>query len=149
MKTFSELLAHEVREADPQVSVHLLIPGFTFTDLTRRDRVEKPGGRLGARDRWPMRSIDGMDAGDFYILCPDNDVSRELDAEAHGLGDGRHHPQSPAAVALASRTGRAAFADFAQEDLTGAPRQAVSKPLGPRDFGNRVVPARRKHRRRA
>ena len=80
VKTFSELLAHELREADPMVSAHLLIPGFTFTDLTRRDRVEKPAGA------WePAQVADeliaGMAAGDFYILCPDNEVSRELDAK--------------------------------------------------------------------
>ena len=25
--------------------------------------------------------IERMSAGDFYVLCPDNDVSRELDAK--------------------------------------------------------------------
>jgi len=88
VKTFTELLAHELREADPSVSAHLLIPGFTFTDLTRADRVEKPAGA------WePGQVADalvaGMNANDFYILCPDNEVSREMDAKrmAWAMGD--------------------------------------------------------------
>ena len=80
VKTFSELLAHEIRETDPLVSTHLLIPGFTFTELTRRDRVEKPAGAWEP-GQVADALIEGMDAGDFYILCPDNEVSRELDAK--------------------------------------------------------------------
>ena len=80
VKTFSELLAHEIREADDQVSAHLLIPGFTYTNLTSRDWVEKPAGA------WEPAQVadalvEGMNAGDFYILCPDNEVSRELDVK--------------------------------------------------------------------
>ena len=88
VKTFSELLAHEIRGADPQVSTHLLIPGFTFTDLTRRDRVEKPAGAWEP-GQVADALIEGMNAGDFYILCPDNDVPRELDEKrmAWAMGD--------------------------------------------------------------
>ena len=80
VKTFTELLAHEIREADPLVSTHLLIPGFTFTGLTRGDRVDKPAGA------WEPAQVadflvEAMNAGDFYVLCPDNDVSRDLDAK--------------------------------------------------------------------
>ncbi len=33
--------------------------------------------------------IEGMNVGDFYILCPDNEVSREIDAKrmAWAIGD--------------------------------------------------------------
>lgn len=88
VKTFSELLAHELREADPSVSAHLLIPGFTFTDLTRADRVEKPAGAWDP-DQVADALVEGMNANDFYILCPDNEVSRELDAKrmAWAMGD--------------------------------------------------------------
>ena len=80
VKTFSELLAHEIRGQDDSVSTHLLIPGFTFTELTRGERVEKPAGA------WEPAQVadflvEGMNAGDFYILCPDNEVSRDLDAK--------------------------------------------------------------------
>ena len=80
VKTFSELLAHELREADPEVTAHLLIPGFTFTDLTRGDRVEKPAGAWEP-GQVADALVDGMGQGDFYILCPDNEVSREMDAK--------------------------------------------------------------------
>ncbi|NML99590.1 SDR family NAD(P)-dependent oxidoreductase [Paraburkholderia sp. RP-4-7] len=79
LKAFTEALQHELRNtAGSQISAHLLIPGFVFTELTRNGRVEKPAGA------WtPEQTVDFMferlDAGDFYILCPDNDVPRSLD----------------------------------------------------------------------
>jgi NAD(P)-dependent dehydrogenase (short-subunit alcohol dehydrogenase family) len=79
VKAFTEALQHELRNAaDSRVSAHLLIPGFVFTGLTSRGRSEKPAGA------WtPEQTIDFMlervEAGDFYILCPDNDVPRALD----------------------------------------------------------------------
>ncbi len=92
VKTFSELLAHEIRETDPLVSAHLLIPGFTFTNLTQRDWVEKPAGAWEP-GQVADALVDGMDAGDFYILCPDNEVSRELDEKrmAWAMGDIIHN----------------------------------------------------------
>jgi NAD(P)-dependent dehydrogenase (short-subunit alcohol dehydrogenase family) len=79
VKAFTEALQHELRNAaGARVSAHLLIPGFVFTGLTARGRSEKPAGA------WtPEQTIDFMierlEAGDFYILCPDNDVPRRLD----------------------------------------------------------------------
>ncbi|MEA3083605.1 MAG: hypothetical protein QOC89_1302, partial [Paraburkholderia sp.] len=79
LKAFTEALQHELRNtADCRISAHLLIPGFVFTELTRHGRVEKPVAA------WtPEQTVDFMferlDAGDFYILCPDNDVPRSLD----------------------------------------------------------------------
>lgn len=79
VKAFTEALQHELRNTKgAQLSAHLLIPGFVFTGLTAKGRVEKPAGA------WtPEQTIDFMieriDAGDFYILCPDNDVPRSLD----------------------------------------------------------------------
>jgi NAD(P)-dependent dehydrogenase (short-subunit alcohol dehydrogenase family) len=79
LKAFTEALQHELRNTpDCQISAHLLIPGFVFTELTRNGRVEKPAAA------WtPEQTVDFMferlDAGDFYILCPDNDVPRSLD----------------------------------------------------------------------
>ena len=79
VKTFTESLEHELRNTEgAKLSAHLLIPGFVFTDLTKRGRVEKPAGA------WvPEQVIDFMmnalEADDFYILCPDNDVARPLD----------------------------------------------------------------------
>lgn len=79
VKAFTEALQHELRNtAGSQLSAHLLIPGFVFTGLTAKGRTEKPPGA------WtPEQAVDFMieriDAGDFYILCPDNDVPRHLD----------------------------------------------------------------------
>jgi NAD(P)-dependent dehydrogenase (short-subunit alcohol dehydrogenase family) len=79
VKVVTEALAHELRNIEGcRVSAHLLIPGFTFTGLTAGSRTEKPPAA------WtPEEVVDFMLAsmaeGDFYILCPDNDVPRELD----------------------------------------------------------------------
>ena len=80
VKAFTEALQHELRNTagGGRISAHLLIPGFVFTGLTAKGRTEKPAGA------WtPEQTIDFMierlDAGDFYILCPDNDVPRSLD----------------------------------------------------------------------
>jgi NAD(P)-dependent dehydrogenase (short-subunit alcohol dehydrogenase family) len=79
VKAFTEALQHELRNAaGSRISAHLLIPGFVFTGLTAKGRTEKPAAA------WtPEQTIDFMvervDAGDFYILCPDNDVPRRLD----------------------------------------------------------------------
>jgi NAD(P)-dependent dehydrogenase (short-subunit alcohol dehydrogenase family) len=79
VKAYTEALAHELRNTEGcQVSAHLLIPGFVFTPLAAGDRTEKPDAA------WtPEQTVDFMmqrlEAGDFYILCPDNDVPRTLD----------------------------------------------------------------------
>ena len=79
VKAFTEALEHELRSAEgAQVRAHLLIPGFVFTPLTARGRSAKPEGA------WtPEQTVDFMlerlNAGDFYILCPDNETPRALD----------------------------------------------------------------------
>jgi NAD(P)-dependent dehydrogenase (short-subunit alcohol dehydrogenase family) len=89
VKVFTEALEHELRNTDrSQISAHLLIPGFVFTGLTKGDRLEKPAGA------WtPEQTVDFMveslERGDFYILCPDNDVARPVDERrmAWAIGD--------------------------------------------------------------
>jgi NAD(P)-dependent dehydrogenase (short-subunit alcohol dehydrogenase family) len=79
VKAFTEALQHELRNTDGcRISAHLFIPGFVFTGLTAHGRAEKPSGA------WtPEQTVDFMiesvNRGDFYILCPDNDVPRALD----------------------------------------------------------------------
>src|SRR6202045_3303207 len=79
VKAFTEALQHELRNtAGNRISAHLLIPGFVFTCLTAHGRTEKPAAA------WhPEQTVDFMltslEAGDFYILCPDNDVDRATD----------------------------------------------------------------------
>ena len=79
VKALTEALQHELRNIkDCKISAHLMIPGHVFTGLTARGRTEKPASA------WtPEQTVDFMverlEAGDFYILCPDNDVPRQLD----------------------------------------------------------------------
>ena len=79
IKSLTESLAHQLRLIDDcRVTAHLLIPGFTYTGLTKRFAQEKPPGA------WmPEQVADyllaAMDRGDFYVLCPDNDVTPEID----------------------------------------------------------------------
>ena len=79
VKVLTEGLAHALRNIEGcQVTAHLLVPGSTFTGMTARGRAEKPPGS------WiPEQVVDfmvaAMAAGDFYIICPDNDVTRDID----------------------------------------------------------------------
>jgi NAD(P)-dependent dehydrogenase (short-subunit alcohol dehydrogenase family) len=80
VRVVTEALAHDLREREGcRVTAHLLIPGFVYTGLTKaRGVTEKPAGA------WtPEQTVDFMlaalERGDFYILCPDNDVPRALD----------------------------------------------------------------------
>jgi NAD(P)-dependent dehydrogenase (short-subunit alcohol dehydrogenase family) len=78
LKAFTELLAHELRTAAPgRLSAHLLIPGWTYTGMTRRT-PEKPEGAWTAEQVADFM-IDGIERGDVYLLCPDNDTPRRLD----------------------------------------------------------------------
>ncbi len=79
VKAFTEAMQHELRnQSGHRISAHLFVPGFVFTPLTANGRTEKPAAA------WtPEQTVDFMiervEAGDFYILCPDNDVPRKLD----------------------------------------------------------------------
>ncbi|MCY0092739.1 SDR family NAD(P)-dependent oxidoreductase [Hoeflea ulvae] len=89
VKAFSEALAHELRStADCQVSAHLLIPGFVYTPLAARGRTEKPEAAWTAEQTVDFM-MDSLEKGDFYILCPDNDVDRATDEKriAWAAGD--------------------------------------------------------------
>ena len=74
VKAFTEALQHELRNAaGSKVSAHLFIPGFVFTGLTAKGRTEKPAGAWTAEQTVDFM-IERLEAGDFYILCPDNDT---------------------------------------------------------------------------
>lgn len=79
VKSLTEGLAHTLRETEGcQVTAHLLIPGYTFTGMTKRGPGDKPAGAWTSEQVVEFM-LERIGAGDFYILCPDNDVSRELD----------------------------------------------------------------------
>ncbi|WP_438029828.1 SDR family NAD(P)-dependent oxidoreductase [Sorangium sp. So ce233] len=78
VKVLTEQLAHELRNVPgSKITAHLLIPGYTFTGMTARG-PEKPAEAWTA-DQVVDLMIDSMGRGDFYILCPDNAVTREVD----------------------------------------------------------------------
>jgi NAD(P)-dependent dehydrogenase (short-subunit alcohol dehydrogenase family) len=79
VKAFTEALQHELRNTKGgRITAHLLIPGFVFTGLTAKGRTEKPAGAWTAEQTVDFM-VERLEAGDFYILCPDNDVPRPLD----------------------------------------------------------------------
>ncbi len=89
VKAFTEALAYELRNTpDHQISAHLLIPGFVFTELNARGRTEKPADAW-TPDQNAAFMIDSLNRGDFYILCPDGDVDRPTDEKrmAWAIGD--------------------------------------------------------------
>jgi len=78
VKAATESLQHALRNTENcQVSAHLLVPGYTFTGLTRAK--EKPAGAWS-----PEQVIDylieAVNQGSFYIICPDNEVSSAEDS---------------------------------------------------------------------
>lgn len=74
LKVYTEALEHEFRNTDGcHVSAHLLVPGMTTTG----EREHRPGAW------WPDQVIDvllpALERGDFYIVCPDGEVTPEMD----------------------------------------------------------------------
>ena len=74
VKSLTEGLQHELRGLDGcQVSAHLLVPGWTTTGR----REHHPGAWLP--DQVAEYMIAAIERGDFYILCPDNETTPEMD----------------------------------------------------------------------
>ncbi len=79
IKSLTEGLAHTLfQRTEGRVTAHLLVPGFTYTGMIKRFIKEKPPGA------WLPEQVadfffESLARGDFYILCPDNDVTREMD----------------------------------------------------------------------
>ncbi|MDA4844673.1 SDR family NAD(P)-dependent oxidoreductase [Hoeflea poritis] len=87
LKAFTEALAYEFRNTENcQITAHLLIPGFVHTGMI--GLAEKPPAAWTAEQTADF-FIDSVNRGDFYILCPDNDVPRPLDEKriAWAIGD--------------------------------------------------------------
>ncbi|KAF2837516.1 short chain dehydrogenase/reductase [Patellaria atrata CBS 101060] len=79
VKALAEHLSYDLR--DTKTSVHLLVPGWTFTGMSGGgplSNTEKPAGAW-----WPEQVADylyqKMDEGKFYAICPDNDVTSDMD----------------------------------------------------------------------
>ncbi|WP_298843395.1 SDR family oxidoreductase [uncultured Roseobacter sp.] len=79
VRVLTEQLAHELREAGSPVSTHLFVPGFTYTGMIAAFMPEKPAAAWTSEECVEylfMRVANG----DFYVLCPDNDVTEAKDA---------------------------------------------------------------------
>lgn len=88
VKAFTEALQHELRNTEgARISAHLLVPGYTFTGMTARS-AEKPPAAWSAGQVVDFM-LQSLARGDFYILCPDNDVDRATDEKrmAWAMGD--------------------------------------------------------------
>jgi len=110
LKVLTEGLQHELRgssdNADGRVQAHLFVPGFVNTNLAVNYFRELKGDAFDAeadvpwseekpaKGGWmPMETIDylfdAIAARRFYIICPDNDVTSEMDEKriAWAAGD--------------------------------------------------------------
>ncbi|MFQ5624331.1 MAG: SDR family NAD(P)-dependent oxidoreductase [Paracoccaceae bacterium] len=84
IKTYTEGLQHQLRNTRGcQVNAHLLVPGWTTTG----DREHKPGAWLP--EQVVDRLVVALENGDFYIICPDDEVTPEMDHRRMlwGVGD--------------------------------------------------------------
>ncbi|TKA34076.1 hypothetical protein B0A50_00056 [Salinomyces thailandicus] len=79
IKTIAEHLSFDLAKSSPSTSVHLLVPGWTFTGLTGGGKTTtKPDGAW-APEQVADFLYKKMGEGKFYAICPDNDVSWETD----------------------------------------------------------------------
>jgi NAD(P)-dependent dehydrogenase (short-subunit alcohol dehydrogenase family) len=79
VKTLTEALAHQLRTLENcRITAHLLVPGFTYTGLTKRRMTEKPPAAWSP-EQVVEELLRRMGRGDFYIICPDNDVTTAMD----------------------------------------------------------------------
>jgi len=88
VKSLTESLAHELRQTpNTKLTAHLFIPGWTYTSLRTSPAStapsppldDKPAGAWTAHET-VVYMLHKVRAGAFYILCPDGEVRREVDA---------------------------------------------------------------------
>ncbi|KAI0428198.1 hypothetical protein F5Y09DRAFT_8324 [Xylaria sp. FL1042] len=80
VKTLAEQLSFDLAASHPgAVSVHLLVPGWTWTQL-----AGAASGREKPAAAWTPEQVADylekkMAEGQFWVLCPDNDVTEDMD----------------------------------------------------------------------
>jgi NAD(P)-dependent dehydrogenase (short-subunit alcohol dehydrogenase family) len=86
IRTLAEHLSYDLRAKDggkAPINVHLLVPGWTFTGMT--SATAKPGSAEGKPPgAWlPEQVVDHLEKKmaeeQFWVICPDNDVTEEMD----------------------------------------------------------------------
>lgn len=78
LKTLAEHLSYDLRSTN--VRVHLLIPGWTWTSMTAD--TTNPSKKHPAQ--WiPEQVVEclekKMEEGQFWVICPDNEVTEDMD----------------------------------------------------------------------
>lgn len=115
VKAATEALAHEFRESGAPVSAHLFIPGFVYTGLAKaRGMTERPQGAWTPEETVAFL-LERLAAGDFYILCPDNETTRAQDERRIAWAAGDIIENRPA-LSRWHPDWRDRFASFLQED---------------------------------
>lgn len=114
VRVYTEALQHHLRGTAPQISAHLMVPGFVYTDMTRGRFTEKPDGAWTPEETVGFM-IERLGADEFYIICPDNEVTREMDEKrmTWAMGDivenrpplSRWHPDWAAAFEAFKKPG--------------------------------------------
>ncbi|OTA65306.1 NAD(P)-binding protein [Hypoxylon sp. EC38] len=78
VKSLAEQLSFDLR-AQKNIGVHLLVPGWTWTALAGaapgREKPDAPWTPAQVADYLEKK----MGEGQFWVLCPDNDVNEETD----------------------------------------------------------------------
>jgi len=79
VKSIAEQLSYDLR--DTPSTVHLLVPGWTYTGLTGGgSTTKKPEGAWTAQEVAAYMDKK-IGEGQFYIICPDNDVTEDVDKQ--------------------------------------------------------------------
>jgi len=78
VKVITENLSHELRTQGTKVTAHLFVPGWTFTSMTSGTNSEKPAGAWTAKQT-VQYMLSRVRDGEFYIICPDNETSEDVD----------------------------------------------------------------------
>jgi len=80
VKTLTEGLAHTLREqVGDRITAHLLVPGFTHTGMTTAAGAGERPPAAWTAEQVVAFLLEGLAAGDFYILCPDNETTADED----------------------------------------------------------------------
>ena len=76
---YTQSLAHALREEEnASITAHLLIPGFTYSNMIQQFVPTQPPGAWSTQQVVDFM-LEALTEGDFLILCPDNDTNRRLD----------------------------------------------------------------------
>jgi len=79
VKILAENLAHDLRTRGVQTSVHLFVPGWTWTEVTSASPTATKSDGVWTAEETVNYMFDRVRLGDFYIIGPDNEASFEVD----------------------------------------------------------------------